>query len=174
MNVVMCCVSRVEVEANVIPINEQMVMAKDNDDPAVTVADEITIVASPCPQDRYNGASFRVGREVAERDYVNTQGTITGSGSTSLRRQECLRLEFCSLHEHVTASRVIDNLHARLHQSGGMRDGSGIATRLVRHADVEQAHDEGSRVGLWYRCARSTSFGELSARRSGHPIHKRH
>lgn len=82
MNVVMCCVSRVEVEANVIPINEQMVMAKGNDDPAVTVADEITIVASPCPQDRYNGVSFRVGREVAERDYVNTQGIVTGSGST--------------------------------------------------------------------------------------------
>jgi hypothetical protein len=82
MNVVLSCVSLVEGESNVLPVNEQMVMAKGNDDPAVTVADEIRIVASPCPQDRYNGASFRVGREVAERDYVNTQGTVTGSGST--------------------------------------------------------------------------------------------
>lgn len=65
-----------------IPINEQVVMAKGSDDPAVTVADELPVVASHCPQDRGNGVFFRVGPALAERDSANTQGIVSGLART--------------------------------------------------------------------------------------------
>jgi len=66
----------------VIPINEQVVMVKGSDDPAVTVADELTVLASHCPQDRGNAVFFRVGPALAARDSANTQGIVSGLART--------------------------------------------------------------------------------------------